>query len=91
MPTHKRVEREIQTVEGFDVVIRNGGSDRLTIPGYAPEYDRAARNAFTVSDWKRARFERHYPDLQVDVLRADGRVAGGKLTLAKLRGEYEVD
>jgi hypothetical protein len=82
----KRVERDIRTLEGFDVVIR---ADRPTIPGYATKYARSARNAFSVADWKRARFEKHYPGATVEVLRADGRVASAKITLAKLRGEYD--
>ena len=86
MASVKRVERDIRTLEGFDVVIRG---DRATIPGYAAKYLRSARNAFSVADWKRARFEKLYPDCDVDVLRADGRVASAKTTLAKLRGEYE--
>ncbi len=86
MASVKRVERDIRTVEGFDVVIHG---NRPTLPGYAEKYARSARNAFSVADWKRARFEKHYPDCAVDVLRADGRVASAKLNLAKLRGEYE--
>jgi hypothetical protein len=88
VPNIKRVERDIKTVEGFDVVIHG---DRANLPGYAPIYARSARNAFSVADWKRARFEKHYPDCDVDVLRADGRVASDKTTLAKLRGEYEYE
>lgn len=86
VPNVKRVERDIREIEGFDVVIHG---DRATLPSYAPMYARSARNAFSVADWKRARFEKNYPDCDVDVLRADGRVASDKLTLAKLRGEYE--
>jgi hypothetical protein len=86
VPNIKRVERDIKNVEGFDVVIHG---DRANLPGYAPIYARSARNAFSVADWKRARFEKHYPDCDVDVLRADGRIASDKVTLAKLRGEYE--
>ena len=86
MASVKRVERDIRTLEGFDVVIRG---NRPTIPGYSEKYARSARNAFSVADWKRARFEKHYPDHDVEVLRADGRVAPAKTTLAKLRGEYD--
>ncbi len=83
----KRVEQEIRNVEGFDVAIKNGTG--ASLPKYAPKYDRAARNAFTVGDWKRGRFGRHYPEHSVEVLRADGRVASDRTTLAKLRAEYE--
>jgi hypothetical protein len=88
----KKVETEIRALEGFDVVIRQGKdrsarSEKLT--SYAPQYDRAARNRFTVADWKRARFEPNYPGFDVDVLRADGRPATPKTLLQKLRAEYD--
>ena len=83
----KRVEQEIRNVEGFDVAIK--ASVEPSLPKYAPKYARAARNAFTVTDWKRGRFERHYPGVEVDVLRADGRIANGRTTLANVRAEYE--
>ncbi|GAC1581175.1 MAG: hypothetical protein NVS3B7_16150 [Candidatus Elarobacter sp.] len=85
----KRVEQEIRNVEGFDVAIK--ASAEPSLPKYAPKYARAARNAFTVADWKRGRFERHYPGVDVDVLRADGRVANARTTLANLRAEYEAE
>jgi hypothetical protein len=95
VPSVKRVESEIRGLEGFEVTIRYGRdqrdvrSYRLNIPSYGPKYDRAARNAFTVADWKRARFGPNYPGFDVDILRADGRPANGKTTLAKIRAEYD--
>ncbi|MDB5092307.1 MAG: hypothetical protein JWO85_408 [Candidatus Eremiobacteraeota bacterium] len=85
--TIKNIEREIRSIEGFAVVIRSEGTSRRNLPEY--DYDRAARAAFTVADWKRARFTATHPDLDVDVLRADGRVATRAMTLAKLRAEYD--
>lgn len=87
MATTKQIERAIRECEGFDVLI----SPRT--PGTRPrhvdyDYERAARNAFTVEDWKRARFNRQYPDYVIRVLRPDGRAASGRVTLAKLRSEY---
>jgi hypothetical protein len=82
----KNIERNIRNLEGFAVRIRNDVK-RRNLPDY--DYGRAARAAFTVADWKRARFERNYPDLDVDVLRADGRTASATVTLAKLRSDYE--
>jgi len=82
----KNIERNIRDLEGFAVRIRNDVK-RRNLPDY--DYGRAARAAFTVADWKRARFERNYPDLDVDVLRADGRTASATVTLAKLRSDYE--
>jgi hypothetical protein len=82
----KNIERDIRNLEGFAVRIRNDVK-RRNLPDY--DYGRAARAAFTVADWKRARFERNYPDLDVDVLRADGRAASATVTLAKVRSDYE--
>jgi len=83
----KNIEREIRALEGFEVAIRTNGTNLRKLPDY--DYGRAARSAFTVLDWKRARFERNYPDIEVDVLRPDGRVATPKTVLARLRAEYE--
>jgi hypothetical protein len=83
----KNIERDIRGLEGFAVVIRSNGSNPRNLPEY--DYGRAARAAFTVADWKRARFNSSHPDLDVDVLRADGRVATRTMTLAKLRAEYD--
>lgn len=92
MANIKKVESEIRALEGFDVVIRQG-KDRSAksekLSSYASQYDRAARNRFTVADWKRARFETNYPGFEVDVLRADGRPATPKTLIEKLRAEYD--
>ncbi len=87
MASLKNIERDIQNLEGFDVVIRSNGVNVRNLPAY--DYGRAARAAFTVADWQRARIERNYPGLEVDVLRADGRVAARTMTLARVRAEYE--
>lgn len=87
MASIKNIEKDIRGLEGFAVVIRSNGSNRRNLPDY--DYGRAARAAFTVADWKRARFSASHPDLDVDVLRADGRVATRTMTLAKLRAEYD--
>jgi hypothetical protein len=83
----KNIERDIRSLEGFTVVIRSNGTKPRNLPEY--DYGRAARAAFTVADWKRARFTAAHPNLDVDVLRADGRVATRTMTLAKLRDEYD--
>jgi hypothetical protein len=85
--TIKQVERAIRECEGFNVSItpRTAGTRPRNVDY---EYDRAARNAFTVDDWKRLRFDRQYPDCEVKVLRQDGRAAARGMTLAKVRSEY---
>lgn len=87
MATIKNIEQNIRHLEGFAVAIRANGTKPRNLPDY--DYGRAARAAFTVADWKRARFDTNYPDLDVDVLRADGRVATRTMTLTKLRAEYD--
>jgi hypothetical protein len=87
VPSLKNIERSIRALEGFAVAIQPTGAQRRNLPDY--DYGRAARAAFTVADWKRVRFEQLYSELDVDVLRADGRVARPSMTLASLRAEYE--
>ena len=90
----KRIENEIWEFEGFSVVI-HGASRRAAAngsaktPSYKRRHLRRARENHTVDDWKRLRFETDYPDLAVDVLLADGRVATGKTRLSKIRRSYE--
>jgi hypothetical protein len=83
----KNIERDIRALEGFTVVIHSDGTNRRNLPDY--DYDRAARAPFTVADWKRRRIEPNYPDLAVDVLRADGRRATSSTTLEKIRADYD--
>lgn len=87
MASIKNIERDIRALEGFTVVIHADGTNRRNLPAY--EFDRAARAPFTVADWKRRRIEPNYPDLEVDVLRADGRRANAATTLAKIRADYD--
>jgi hypothetical protein len=85
-----RIEREIHEFEGFSVHIKSvNGKVPARVPSYKRKYERRARERFTVSDWKRSRFERDYPDLQVDVLLGDGRVATGKTYLERVRHSYD--
>jgi hypothetical protein len=90
----KRIANEIKEFEGFAVAIhgapqRNGSNASTKVPSYKRRYQRRARENHTVNDWKRLRFESDYPDLAVDVLLADGRVATGKTRLAKVRRSFE--
>jgi hypothetical protein len=86
VPSIKNIEKDIHELEGFEVRISSSSTKR-NLPEY--DYGRAARAAFTVADWKRARFERNYPELKIEVLRGDGKVATNTLTLAKIRAGYE--
>jgi hypothetical protein len=95
MPLVKNVEKRIQGVEGFAVVIR--GSDGHDVRGdrqglrQYPSYDRAAKNDMTVEAWKATRFRPNYPGLDVDVINADGQPVPGNTKLATVRATYIED
>jgi len=88
-----RIELKIQQVEGFLVrVLRpdggNARSDRTGLPSWP--YERAARDAWTVADWKRDRFARTYPGFSVEVLDGDVEVVvAGQTKLETVRDSYE--
>jgi hypothetical protein len=92
MPKVGRVELSICKLEGFLVAIKyhdgaNVRSDREGIPGWP--YDRAARDSWTVAEWKQNRFAKTYPGFTVDVLDGDRNVAAGQMRLERLRDSYE--
>lgn len=92
MPTVKRVENQIASAEGFDVVFtqydRDIRGDRDGLPGYYGRYEKAASNTMTVERWKAARFRPHYPGYDVDVLLGNGVVANGNTLLRTVRDSY---
>lgn len=87
------VELKIARVEGFRARIRylSGADvrgDREGMPTYP--YERAARDAWTVADWRRERFSRTYPGFDVDVLDGDGNiVTAGQTLLESVRDTYD--
>ena len=92
MPSVKTVERQIGNREGFDVTIRHpdgrdARGDRRGLPGYA--FERAARDAMTVADWKDRRFSQYYSGWEVDVLDANGDSVAGNTLLRTARESYE--
>ena len=58
------------------------------VPQTAPLLGSGA-GRYTVDDWKRLRFETTYPDLTVDVVLGNSRVATGKTLLQRVRRSYE--
>ena len=88
-----RVELRIANVEGFLVKIRHlvGGadvrSDREGMPSWP--YERAARDTWTVADWKRERFAPRYPGFEVDVVDGDGNLVTGQTRLETVRDSYD--
>ncbi len=88
MANLKQVEDQIYDREGFMVQVHDrAGRPRPRLAEYG--FQRAARAAFSVEEWKTKRFHQLYPDCDVDVLRHDGRAATNRMTLARLRSEYE--
>ena len=87
-----RVELQISQVERFLVKIhyldgRDVRSDREGMPGWP--YERAAKDSWTVAEWKRERFNTVYPGFDVDVLDADCNPVPGQTRLESLRDTYE--
>jgi len=84
-------ELRISQLEGFLVKIRHldGAdvrSDRAGMPTWP--YERAARDSWSVADWKRERFLSIYPGFNVEVLDGDGNPVPGQTKLENLRDTY---
>ena len=89
MRSTKSISEDIRSVEGFDVrFVGVDGEDVSLRRAEDYPYQRAARNAWTVSQWKRERFEVTYPDYRVEVLDPDGTPIHGKTLLENLRLRY---
>lgn len=92
MPSIERIAAEIEKFEGFAVRIRpvgNGQSAKANVRSYARNHERIARASFSVADWRRRRFDAFYPEYDVEVLFGDGRPAGPRTLLSKIRASYE--
>lgn len=92
MPKVGRVELRISQVEGFLVKIhhldgRDVRSDRQGMPSWP--YERAAKDSWTVADWRRERFNTVYPGFDVDVLDGDCNPVMGQTRLENLRESYD--
>ena len=89
MPSIDKIQKEIANFEGFEVVIRpESATAPARLPSYAKQYERRARQAHTVRDWKRLRFSPAYPELDVDILLGDGRVATDRTKLERVRQSH---
>jgi len=91
MPTVKRVEQQIQDLEGFRVaILRDDGrdirSDRDGLPPYP--YERCAKDDMTVASWKGQRFRPTYPGFSVAAHDQDGYEVHGATKLGTLRATY---
>lgn len=92
MPTIQSIERKIERVERFAVrILYPNGRD---IRGDQAEfqhtynYERAASDEITVSQWKENRFRNEFQGFKVNVLLGNGRVANGNTKLANVRDSY---
>jgi hypothetical protein len=90
MPSIEKIEKEIATFEGFKVKIRpESAVAPARLPSYAKQFERRARQAHTVKDWKRLRFSPKYPSLDVDILLGDGNVAKDRIKLERVRQSHD--
>ncbi len=87
----KNVEKRIWDTEGFDIIIRHADGrdmrgDRDGLPQY--DFERAAKNNMTVSEWITQRFSRQYSGYNVDVLDGTGDAVQGNMLLGTVRDTY---
>ena len=86
MPTSGRVAEMISSIEGFEVsFVDDSGSVVEDAPLASYPYSRAARNAWSISQWRQKRIEPEYPDLWIVAWRPDGEEAHGRTRLESLR------
>ena len=82
MITIRDLEEQIRDVEGFRVSI-SIDPDEEVWSDY--DFERRAKDSWTVGRWKKMRFKRDFPHLDLDVIDGSGRVAQGNMTLATVR------
>ncbi|HHQ4534894.1 hypothetical protein ACE1BS_21620 [Aeromonas jandaei] len=90
----KNVEKRIWDIEGFDVRFMAGGRDVRGDKEGLPQYntfERAARNDWTVKEWKEKRFSQCYPGYDVEILDGDGEPVPGQTKLGTVRDTYVED
>jgi hypothetical protein len=92
MPLLRRVQRQIEGIEGFRVkfkdrkTLRDINDRHKGIPAYP--FQKALKNSCTVARWRSLRFKTCYPGFAVDVLNFDGSVVNGKVHLGTVRDTY---
>lgn len=85
------LEDQIREVEGFDVEIQweDGTNIRSDYEGAKSyKFQRAARDSWTVAEWKRERFHHRNPHFKVEVFDCNGDPVSGKYTLGTVREGY---
>ena len=93
MPKVKNVEKRIWDIEGFEVVIKSNGKNLRGDKQVFKQYEggRAARNSWTIAEWKKKRFSPQYQGFDVDILDGDGNPVDGRTTLGTVRDSYDED
>ncbi len=91
MPKLESVEKKIARLEGFSVIVRyQDGQDIRGDKELSQSYSfrAAARQDFTVAQWREQRFQMTYAGYEVTVLLADGTEAPGGMKLSTVRESY---
>lgn len=92
MITRRALEKQIRTLEGFDVHITL--ADGRAVPTarrfqpYVGLFKKGAKQSWTVQEWKGKKFYPSYEGLEVSVLRGDGSQAVGQTVLRTVRESY---
>jgi hypothetical protein len=87
------LEMKIARVEGFQVHVftldgRNVRSDREGMPPW--NWEKAARDSWSVARWKQERFRSVYPGFDIEILDGDGVVVEfGQTLLETVRESYD--
>ena len=92
MPTIRSIERKIERVEKFAVSIlypdgRDIRSDQAEFQ-HNYNYERAASDDITVSQWRESRFQNVFQGYKVKVLFGNGQPANGNTKLGNVRASY---
>ena len=92
MPTIRTIERRIERVEKFAVrILYPNGSDIRSDQAsfqHTYNYERAASDDLTVSQWKESRFQNEFQGFKVKVLLGIGQIANGNTKLGNVRASY---
>ncbi len=88
----KTAERQIREREGFRVIFRYPGGQRVPVNLRVVSYDRwqkATRRSWTIREWKEKKFSLLYPDIDCDVFEKWSRQpVSGKRVLRTVRDSY---
>ena len=90
MPASGEVAKTISKIEGFEVsFVDDDGNivDDADVASY--RFQRAAKNTWTLAQWRESRIEVEYPEQWIVAWRPDGTEAHGRTLLETLRRSYD--